>query len=324
MTELSEGEAESDLVRQLRVLANAGPDVCDFVFVRAGGLEIRAHYSGGSGSYLSLKARYGFAGERSVPAGAKGYRDGSASIGHVAHRPMNIWLRPESVIDAKAKLARVSKEFQTGDATFDQIVYCETDASDETLRYVLASPELRLGTLALLREGLREITLDDDSGDVYARLFLFASKFHDARRAERILAAFEAIARNAPAVRASSERRPRDLQRLWVNAVAGLSALLFLGGIPLYFFLVPGRCWEPTEHGEGANLRCSLEGCCSPILPGLLLGLVLAVVLGWLVPKSIRGRSDSHKRRGVATVGVALLAFELTMFFTAVYTWYLR
>jgi hypothetical protein len=326
MSDLSEGECEADVVRQLRQLTASAADASTFVVVRPDGVQFTIDYSSGSGSNVSFSAPYGQSTHQGggVAAAdlAQGYRASAVAREFLARRPMRIALRPESPEDVDAKREGISREFQSGDPRFDDAVYIDTDASDDTLRFVLASPELRAGVLALFAEGVRELVLDNIGSNITARLYSFAHRQHDERRAERIVAAFEAIVRNAPRVVDSGEPAPADPEKTWLGTVTAAAAVLFFFGVPLYFALVPGRCWESASDGEGANLNCSVHGCCSPIGPGFALAIPLALIVGVLVPARIKGRSDSHSRRTTAGFAAGLLTFELTMFATAIYGWH--
>jgi hypothetical protein len=324
MSELSEGECEADVVRQLRQLTASAGDATTFVVERPDGVHFAIGYSSGSGSNVSFTAAYGQSTRQEGPVAtaAQGYRAPAVAREFLARRPMKIALRPESTEDVDAKNEGISREFQSGDPRFDDAVYIDTEASDDTLRFVLASPELRAGVLALFAEGVRELVLDNVESNITARLYTFAHRQHDERRAERIVAAFEAIVRHAPRVVDSGEPAPADPEKTWLGTVTAAATVLFFFGVPLYFALVPGRCWEGSSDGEGASLNCSAHGCCGPIGPGFALAIPLALIVGVLVPRGIKGRSDSHSRRTTAGFAAGLLTFELTMFATGIYGWY--
>ncbi len=320
MTELSEGDAEADLIRQLRELAHTTPESQEFVFDLDGSPALVVKYYSGSGSHVYLSAPYGVGAASARAPSSEAYRSKPASA-HRALRPMKIALREENDDDREAVATGISREFQSGDPVFDNAVYIDTDSDDETLRYVLASRDLRDGVRALLAEGVRQVELDDE-GLIKANLHIFAHAQHDAQRARRLIDAFAKVVRNAPPVEHATEVSRTDLQGVLLSVLGSIAAVLFLLGVPIYFALVPSRCWVGTSDGEGANLNCEVSGCCDPIAPGALIGIVLAPIAAKLVSSMIRGRSNSHRRRAVGGFSAALLAFELSMFATGIYYWY--
>lgn len=321
MIELSESEAEADVVRQLRQLAGAADDSTSFVFTSPDGPTVEARYFGGSGSNVTLIGQFGFAPSARAPGGGH-YRASGEPLR--ATRPMLITLREEDDADRDAKEEGVSREFQTGDARFDARVYIDTTTPDAVLRDVFASSALRDAALALFDEGVRAIALDDREGRVTTTLFTFSSRTHDERRAERLVRAFEQLVRSTPRVVDSGEPAPADREGAIITVISAIALLLFMGGIPLFFALAPSRCWVSASDGDGSSLTCAPVGCCDPIAPGLALGTALAFVLWFVAPRFIRGRSDSHRRRSTVGLTSALLGFELSMFAMAIYYWGLR
>ncbi len=318
---LSEGDAEADLVRQLKELAGAAKDASSFAITLPGGPTINVHYDSGSGSNVSFRTTYGAGSAPSQGSDQGAYR-GSNRGPRRARRPMRITLRRETSEEVDAKQRGISREFQSGDAAFDRDVYVDTATDDEVLRYVLASPALRASVLALLDEGVRAVELDDVKGEINASLYSFAHAKHDPARARRIVEAFDRVARGAPPVEHSNEPRPRDTESLLITVATVMAVGGFTLGIPLYLSLVPNRCWIATGDGEGASLNCQLQGCCDYIGRGAVLGVVLGLLLSFMVPRWIRGRSDSHKRRMIASASVGVVAFELSLLGASLWTWY--
>lgn len=322
MAELSEGEAEADFVRQLRAIGGVNSDTSDFFVSINGGPPIHVAYSSGSGSNVAFTVPYGRGPVPAISDDLAAYRTSAGGV-HRAHRPMEITLRRENEADVQAKHAGIAVEHQSGDGRFDASVYIDTEASDETLRYVLSSPVLRQAIVMLLDEGASRVVLDEHES-IKTSILVFASRNHDENRARRVLEAIDAIARNAPPVEHSNEGPRTDPQRAWVGVVGFFAACFVFFGIPLYFALVPSRCWMASSDGDGASLNCEVAGCCSPMLPGAALGALIGTVLAPLVASRVRGRSDSHHRRGIALIGVWVDSFAITLALVSVYYWYFR
>ena len=73
----------------------------------------------------------------------------------------SIVFRHEGFLDRLGSRMRINREFSSGDASFDNVVYVETDAPDATLRRVLESPHARASILQMLSAGAREVDIMD-------------------------------------------------------------------------------------------------------------------------------------------------------------------
>lgn len=75
--------------------------------------------------------------------------------------PGAVKFRRETGSDRWGKRLRINRELQTGDSSFDDLVYVESDASDDDLRRILAAAEVRQGVLACL-SWFTDLTLERD------------------------------------------------------------------------------------------------------------------------------------------------------------------
>lgn len=200
-------------------------------------------------------------------------------------RPMMIKLTSESDADRRATQRGVSREVQTGDAAFDELVYVTTDGSDELVKAVLGS-EVRGAACTLLRSGFHEIILDDEGARINA-----SCRGEFVGDADSIARAFATIVSHVPEVQVS------QLQRYvaWPGAVGlGLS-------------VVPVVVW------------CAFRAVSWYwVVVASLAGASAGIGFGLLVGKTQRGRSDSHVRRQVLR-GASLLAGVLVGNLAAMY-----
>jgi len=79
----------------------------------------------------------------------------------VEGRP-KVVLRRETANDQKVKRWKLNREVQTGDPTFDELVYVESDAPDKHLQTVLQSPETRHTIKTLFELGYRPIGINTE------------------------------------------------------------------------------------------------------------------------------------------------------------------
>jgi hypothetical protein len=312
MTELSEFETETALIAQLRAIAGAGEGAHQFELARPDSPRIQVSYSSGSGSSVSFEARCGWGERPASLAEGSGYRAGPGALLR-APRPMGITLRVEDPLDRMAKLERVAREFQTGDPVFDDAVYVETGTADAVLREVL-NPAVRGAVLALRSEGIRRVIVDDERGRVCAHLYQFAHVRHDDERGHRILEAFESLARAIPEVASEGTPARSRLER----GLEWTAILLFWGGLPVYAFgIIPARCTEVTVGQAGWS------GPCGPLWKGLALGVLLGFAAAFVIHRSVRGGSDSHKIRGGAAFGLWFVVLVATLLVTGIVGWHL-
>lgn len=322
MSELSEGQTENDIVRQFREIANI-PDATSTFGVQVGSVFVTVRYSGGSGSFLELSAAYPRAPREPAPGALSqggGYRSGASQPVVRSHRPMRVSLRSETERDRSAKRESVVREFQTGDAAFDDAVYVDTPSSDEVLAALLKPREVRDGLRVMLAEGARHVVIDgDDTARVVMTLFTFASATHDEQRARRMLDAFAAVVQHVPYVAPTGESHAPALEvtALWV--VSGFAFTLLLFGAPIFFALAPARC--VVSDADGRSFTCAGTGCCEGPTQGLLAGALVGSAIAWFVSKIYKGRSDSHTHRTVARVAVTFLVTVFAVFAFSLARW---
>lgn len=121
-----------------------------------------------------------------------------------------ITLRKETTRDRVGKQLRINREYESGDAAFDNEVYVETDASDLTLTRIFREPSARHLTRVALQNGIKEIELASTRGvggkldlHVMMRTLTFTvapgnlGRVQDLRRALSALAAWHAAIQGA-------------------------------------------------------------------------------------------------------------------------------
>ncbi|MBL8677814.1 MAG: hypothetical protein JNK05_01515 [Myxococcales bacterium] len=318
----SESECESDLVVQLRKLAGGQAGENKFTVV-VDDVKVFVEYWSGSGSHVSFATAYGQATPKITPPSAEGgYRAKPTSEPTLrATRPMMIALRDESPADVDAKESGVSVEFQTGDHDFDSEVYVDTHTPHEVLAHVLGSKALRDAVRTLRREGITRLVLDDAGSMISCSLYTFAHAKHDDARASRIVKAIATMARETPRVEDNGELPPKEPHG-WLDWIAAAGGFILFFGAPIYMALVPSRCWDDSSDGEGKTLVCRV-GCCEPMWQGLLLGILVSLPLATIVPRLLRGRSNSHTRRALVGGSIVWFATTMTMCLFGILRWHL-
>ena len=152
-------DVEADLLIALRKLAKADATAHDFTLAYDS-LEILVDYVGGSSSRLTLSARY--------DAVAR------TSNGLVrAIRPMSITLRAEDASDREAKAEGISREHQTGDATFDDAIYVDSPTADAAILDAVLSERVKSAAMELVALGFESIVIDGDDRRVTALVSAF-------------------------------------------------------------------------------------------------------------------------------------------------------
>lgn len=202
-------------------------------------------------------------------------------------RGWEITLRRENALDKAGKLTLINREVQTGDASFDDRVYVESDAPVEVVREALADARVRTGAAALLDAGYARVRLLAGT-NVWAQKDAPATGDFEPRRIEWTATQLAGIAGAIPALPA----RERVSHRLALGNV-----LMWLGvvGMPLsvIWLMWVLRLWPVLDH-----------------LPYLL--LVAVGFAGWALSLPVlvlilRGRSDSFPAFLRAAGGLLLL-----------------
>jgi hypothetical protein len=183
-------------------------------------------------------------------------------------------LRAETEADRTAKRRGVSRELQMDDAVFDARVYVDSDASDDALRTMLESGDVRAAAVALIDAGCRGIAFSargiamafDGDGDPGASAFE-PGRLRAIVESARVLADTPRIA--VPLVAPSRGRR------IGVLALAILLLGAGLASVPL-----AATRWDPRPGWWVAAAGGA----------GLALWLVVRFFLG----RALRGRSSSH------------------------------
>jgi hypothetical protein len=227
-------------------------------------VNVRVEYTGGTTPTVFLSAPYAPRG--GPPTVAAGYRE-SGIERIAAARPLMIELSLEGEDERRAKRAGVSREVQTGDATFDRGVYVCSSSEDRVVSRVLASPRLRAAVRMLLEDGFGKIEIDDENGNITTQRGISG---HARAEAAAVARAFADIARDVPVVDQTGRRR----RRTWPIA-AGIGLLFGVPAVVVTAFITAPILW--------VALGCAAGGA---------LGAAVAVPIA----RTQHGRSDSHWR----------------------------
>jgi hypothetical protein len=212
---------------------------------------------------------------------------------HVAVRPAIVFRR-EGDFDRLAKKIHLSREVQTGDASFDAEVYVDSDSPDEAVRRTLAEPALRSAVRDLLGPPGVAGSPGGGTGIGAFRLELVPDGLRMSRfvpdgplGAEAVLPALDTLVRAAKALPTFEHGRADRPSMLRAYTMA-LTAIAFA-------FVVVGSSVLPTQPvigGLGAALGLSAATWLLPVLAGIAL---------------LRGRSDAHHRALIlALTGLSL------------------
>lgn len=185
--------------------------------------------------------------------------------------------RRETMSDRDAKETGVSRELQTGDATFDAAVYIESDAADADLLVFLSSPHVRAAIVELLRS-FEDVHVHPDRIDATRNFDLSTAFLPD--HIFRHLALLRLV---AGAARSLAPAAPK----------VGASWLVLLT-----LACVPGG-W--TAFGFSAHAYAPFDLTLLWVSFGI--GLLIALISWPIYARAVRGRSTSHRELGVARVG---------------------
>ena len=310
-------DVEADLLIELRELAHAPKDQTTFELA-AGGVTFTIEYSGGSSSSLTLRALYDDV--ATVEVGASGreahYRASAKGGGVSAIRPMSIVLRTETASDRSAKAAEINREYQTGDAEFDEDVYVDSPTTDETLLRAVLSEPVRASARDLLALGFDTITIDDRLGRVVAVIAAFGKLRGVSNPGERAARAFASLLGALPSVARTSDEHPKRSSAPLAFAIMG--AVLALGS-PVAFFGIASAhdCTESSSDG-GVMLK---DGCggvgIAAICAALISGGLAAILASHFAEPRMKGFSDSQKRIRQVSIAAFLWSAVAAFVFAA-------
>jgi hypothetical protein len=297
-------DVEADLVIGLRKLAKVSSDSQNFRFT-FDGVEMCVDYVSGSSSRLTVDARYD-----AVARGPRVLR---------GIRPMSIKLRAEDSSDRAAKAEGISREHQTGDASFDEAIYIDSPTIDAALLDGVLSESVRNAAIDLVRLGFESIVIDDEGGHVTALVSAFGKMRGVTDAPGQVARAFAALLSNLPPVAAAHGEHPRRSSA--PKVLAGLGGIALIVLMPLGMFGIAGSydCTEPSSDGDGVSLK---DGCGSPALlalvAALIAGFIVMMIVRALAKPGVSGRSDSHKQLLYVSIAAftwsAFAAFVVTAF----------
>jgi hypothetical protein len=149
--------------------------------------------------------------------------------------------------------------------------------------------------------------LDDEDGSVHVHYVFYPGeeKDKDPERGRRIVDAFDRLMGALPQLKTIG--RDGRLVRGWMVMLAWPAALA--PGAVLFFTMRPPEC-RPRE--DDVLLHCSGgTDCCEPVVAGLCAGGALAIALGLLIWKTVRGKSNSSTMQRVWMILSTGLSLEL-------------
>ncbi|HYF49772.1 MAG TPA: hypothetical protein VEJ63_10225, partial [Planctomycetota bacterium] len=159
-----------------------------------------------------------------------------------------VYVRKESSIDRVGKRLGLNRELQTGDATFDQNAYVESDSSDEAVLKLLLCEQVRGASLLLLQCGFKHVEFGKDGVKVQmsgsnSALIFDAERFNEAAGALALmgdhLPRYEQVETNAPTL-----TRPILVT---IGSIVALVGLLIFTGIASDNY--PPLDWGPWTVG---------------------------------------------------------------------------
>lgn len=232
-------------------------------------------------------------------------------------RPLDVVLRAEDVADVMAKREGLAREWQSGDASFDDRVYVLAPPGSDAFLTRALEPEARGAVLELLDLGFHEIGVDVERRVEAA---IVAGRLEgEPGRALRAVEALERLGRSLPPlVHDAAIARPKPPLRgvtlllAAVGVVGWGTNVGYVGVVALAVRALLGRSHEaPSE--------VTVLGVLLPLAFGVVVGLVGASAYGRLVARRAAGTADAHRVVGrakfAAFAGVSVLAF--TAFFAA-------
>jgi hypothetical protein len=184
--------------------------------------------------------------------------------------------RRETMSDRDAKETGVARELQTGDQTFDDAVYIESDAADADLLLFLSSPHVRAAIVELLRS-FEDLQLHPDR--IEATRNFGQGAFHP----DAIWRCLELL-RLVVGTTRSLAPAPMKTSASWLVILTGLC-------LPVGW----------TAFGVSAYFLSPFD--LSLIWLSFGVGLLLALIAWPVYGRLIRGRSTSHNELGVARIG---------------------
>lgn len=201
--------------------------------------------------------------------------------------------RRENSDDVSAKERAIVRELQTGDETFDQAVYIESDADDADLRVLLAAPAVRRAiTAALVR--CDEIIVSEGGVSAKDRE---RPKCYSPSAVRDILTPIRVIA-GAPRSARPTPEAPRTLGRSVVSSV------YVFAPIGVFMIWLGYQTYEPISSPE-------------LIIKGGFVGILFAALLQPLLTRLVRGRSTSHRElvpiRAISFIGLTVFGAGLAI-----------
>jgi hypothetical protein len=197
--------------------------------------------------------------------------------------PAPLTLRFESKLDRIGKWLRINRETQTGDPSFDDRVYLESEAPDALVLAALVDRGTRAGVVACLTLGCASLTLDD-AGYLGAEIALTNEASVAPESIATVLDTLAATAEGIPPLQGRGHHRSR------VGVIPTIAVLGTLLSWPLFYLV--DWIWEPL----GSDLYATA------MLGGLLLWVLLLPILFI----TLRGRSVSLRDFLMSAIFLAL------------------
>ena len=227
-----------------------------------------------------------------VPGSGDSYSRLEARLGaSEARQP--VLLRRETSLDRVAKVLAINREVQVGDATFDRIVYIDSEVPAAVLRAMFAQEAAKRAVICLLAEGFDEVWIQSAPSLVSAVRYGRETRVPELDSLRLAVTALQAIASAIPL-------------RVWPPERKGAPLAALVWRLPILLVLL-------CAAGFGPALVLRAQATYQPVATSIYVAALLVALGAWIaivcrLHLRIRGRSNSF---GELIVWAALIALAL-------------